>query len=127
MTVAAGTYTVTETPEVLTHLRRYTVWERVVTFAIVDDDTTGTATIPINGILQKIIVKVSNFADAAVTPDFSLTDNGDNTIFSVTTLAESTTYVYNVHEPLVNEVNLVLAFEDPGAGGGTITVTLRGV
>jgi len=127
MSNAAGTYTVTETPEVLTRLNRYTAWERVVTFSIVDNDTTGTATIPINGILQKIIVKVSNFPDAVVTPNVVLTDNGDNTIFSVTGLSESTTYNYSVHEPLVNEVNINLAFEDPGASGGTITITLRGI
>lgn len=127
MTVCAGTISVTESPEVITRLNRYTCWERVVTFACVDNDTEGAATVPINGLLQKIIVKVSDFPDAVVTPNVSLTDNGDNTIWSVTALAEDDTYHYSVSEPLVNEVNVVLAFEDPGAGGGTITVTLRGV
>jgi hypothetical protein len=126
MTAAAGVVTVTETPETITRLNRYTCWERVVTFTLVSGDTTGAATVPINGLLQKIIIKVSNMTGAVVTPDVSLTDNGDNTIWAVTGLAESTTYAYSVNEPLVNEVNLVLAFEDP-VGAGTITVTLRGV
>jgi hypothetical protein len=123
MTASAGTTTITETPLTVNRQARYPAWERVVTFDIVDNDTTGAATIPINGLLQKVIIKVSDFASAVVTPDVSLTDSGDNTIFSVTALAESTTTVYSVTEPLVNEVNVVLA----GAGGGTITVTLRGV
>ena len=106
---------------------RFPTWQKKVVFTIVDDDTTGTAAIQMYGLLQKIIVVVSDFADAVVTPDVSLTDDNDITIWSVTTLAESTTYTYSVNEPLVREVNVVLAFEDPGASGGTITVYLRGV
>lgn len=126
MTASAGTTTVTETPEVLTRLSRYTAWERVTTFALVSGDTTGAATIPINGLLQKIIIKLTDMQGAEGTTDVSLTDNGDNTIFSVTDLAESATYPYSVTEPLVNEVNIALAFDNPTAAA-TVTVTLRGV
>jgi len=80
-------------------LERYTVWEKVVTFDIVSGDTTGAATIPINGLLQKIIVKVSDFTTGNGTVDVSLTDDGDNTVWSVTNLADPATYTYSVSEP----------------------------
>lgn len=125
-TVSTGTYTVTESPETLTRLNRYVCWERIITFALISGDTTGTATVPINGVLQKILVKLSDMAGAEGTTDVTLSDNGDNTIFSVSDLAESDTYAYSVNEPLVNEVNIALAFDDPAATA-TVTVTLRGI
>lgn len=102
------------------------VWEKVVTFAIASGDTTGTATVPINGILQKIIATVSDFTTGDGTVDVSLTDNGDNTIWSVTNLADPATYTYNVTEPFASEINVVLGFTDPTASE-TVTVTLRGI
>lgn len=126
MTAAAGTITVTETPEVITRLNRYTAWERVVTFAIISGDTTGAATVPINGLLQKIIITLSDMASAEGTTDVSLTDNGDVTFFSVSDLAESSTFSFSVYEPLVTEANVILGFTNPGSSV-TVTVTLRGV
>jgi hypothetical protein len=126
MTASTGAITVTETPETITRLNRYTCWERVIVFSLVSGDTTGAAVVPINGLLQKIIVKLPDMASAEGTTDVSLTDNGDNTIWSVTDLAESTTYPYSVTEPLVNEVNIILGFTNPAASV-TVTVTLRGV
>ena len=120
-------FDVTTTDDRIFGTDKFPTWESVIVFTLISGDTTGTATVSITGLLQKIIVKVSNFPDAVVTPNVSLTDNGDNTIWAVTALAESTTYMYSACEPLVKEVNIVLAFEDPGASGGTITVTLRGV
>ncbi len=107
-------------------LERFTAWEKVVTFSLISGDTTGLATIPINGLLQKIIVKLSDMENAEGTTDVSLTDNGDNTIFSVTNLAESATYPYSVSEPLACEVNVILGFTNPAATA-TVVVTLRGV
>ena len=107
-------------------LERYTAWEKVVTFSIISGDTTGLATIPINGLLQKIIVTITDFTTGDGTVDVSLTDNGDNTIFSVSNLADPATYTYSVSEPLVREVNVILGFTDPQAAE-TVTVTLRGV
>jgi len=125
-TVSTGVQIRTETPEKVMRLERYTCWEKVVTFTLISGDTTGLATIPINGILEKVIIKLSDMAGAEGTTDVSLTDNGDNTIFSVTDLAESASYAYSVSEPLVNEVNVILGFDDPEAGA-TVTVTLRGI
>ena len=104
----------------------YPVWEKVVTFAIVSGDTVGLAAVPINGLLQKIIVKITDFTTGDGTVDVSLKDNGDNTIWSVTNLADPATYTYSVSEPLAQEVNVVLGFTDPQANE-TVTVTLRGV
>ncbi len=126
MTASTGAITVTETPEVITPLNRFTCWERVITFSLVSGDTTGAAAVPINGLLQKIVVTLSDMESAEGTTDVSLTDNGDNTIFSVVNLAESATYLYSVSEPLVNEVNVILGFTNPGAAA-TVTVTLRGL
>ncbi len=98
----------------------------MVTFAIVSGDTTGVATVGINGLLQKIIVKISDFTTGDGSVDVSLTDHGDNTIFSVSNLADPATHVYTVSEPLVNEVNVILGFTNPTASE-TVTVTLRGV
>ena len=126
MTASTGAVTVVQTPEVMTRLNRFTCWERVITFSLISGDTTGAAAVPLNGLLQKIIVKLSDMASAEGTTDVSLTDNGDNTIWSVTNLAESATYTYSVSEPLVNEVNVILGFTNPAATA-TVTVTLRGV
>ena len=126
MTVSTGAITATETPEVLTPLRRFTAWERGVTFAIISGDTTGAAVVPINGLLQKIVVTITDFTTGDGTVDVTLKDNGDNTIFTVSNLADPATYVYSVSEPLVNEVNVALSFTDPVASE-TVTVTLRGI
>jgi len=107
-------------------LERHPVWEKITTFSLISGDTTGTAVVVVNGLLQKIIVTLTDMANAEGTTDVSLTDNGDNTIWSVTDLAESDTYIYSVSEPLAHEVNVVLAFDDPQATA-TVAVTLRGV
>ncbi len=129
MTVSSGSITVTETPEVITRLNRYTCWERIVTFSLVEGDESGTAVVPINGVLQKIVVKLTDYASnpsVDTDMDVSLTDNGDNTIWSVQDLDKNDTYNYSVSEPIVNEVNVVLGFTTPD-GDATVTVTLRGV
>jgi len=105
---------------------KHPVWEKIITFSIVSGDTTGAAAVPLNGVIQKIIVKLSDMASAEGTTDVSLTDNGDNTIWSVTDLPESVTYRYNVNEPIAHEVNVVLGFTNPAASV-TATVTLRGI
>lgn len=107
-------------------LDRFPVWESITVFSLISGDTTGVAPIEINGLVQKVIVTLSDMESAEGTTDVSLTDNGDNTIFAVTNLAESATYVYSISEPIVTEVNIVLGFTDPAATA-TVTVTLRGI
>ncbi len=124
MTVSTGTPV--STVAAVNQRENEDVWEIVTTFDLVSGDTTGLTTVPINGLLQKIIVKLSDMESAEGTTDVSLTDNGDNEIWSVTDLAESATYKYSVSEPLSAEVNIILGFTNPGAAA-TVTVTLRGV
>lgn len=102
------------------------VWETVTVFSIISGDTSGTATIPINGVLQKIIVKVSDFTTGDGTVDVTLTDNGDRTIWSVSNLADPVTYMYSIFEPFASEINIALSFTDPQTDE-TVTVTLRGI
>ena len=125
MTASAGTTTTTLDKRSGT-LNRFQVWEKITVFSIISGDTTGAATIPLNGIIQKVIVTLTDMQSAEGTTDVSLTDNGDNTIFSVTDLAESQTVVYTVNEPIASEVNIILGFTNPAASV-TVTVTLRGI
>lgn len=125
MTASAGA--IVSTVADINRTENEDIWEVIVTFTLVSGDTTGAAAVPINGLLQKIIVKLGDMADAEGTTDVSLTDNGDNTIWSVTDLPESVTYVYSVLEPLSDEVNIVLGFTNPGSAGATVVVTLRGI
>jgi len=125
MTASAGTTTTTLDKRSGT-LNRFQVWEKITVFSIVSGDTTGAAAILLNGIIQKVIVTLTDMQSAEGTTDVSLTDNGDNTIFSVTDLAESQTVVYTVNEPIASEVNIILGFTNPAASV-TVTVTLRGI
>lgn len=125
MTASAGSTTTTIDKRSGT-LNNFQVWEKITVFSLVSGDTTGAATIAVNGLLQKIIIKLTDMQGAEGTTDVSLTDNGDNTIFSVTDLAESATYPYSVNEPIATEVNIVLGFDNPTAAA-TVTVTLRGI
>ena len=102
------------------------VWEKITVFPIVSGDTTGSATIPMNGLLQKIIITITNFTTGDGSVDVTLTDDGDNTIFSVTNLTDPATHPYSVNEPIASEINIILGFTNP-TDSQTITVTLRGI
>ncbi|HEB26932.1 MAG TPA: hypothetical protein ENI05_04015 [Porticoccus sp.] len=125
MTASAGTTTTTIDKRSGT-LNNLQVWEKITVFSIISGDTTGAATVLLNGIIQKIIVKITDFTTGDGSVDVSLTDNGDNTIFSVTNLADPATHVFSVSESIASEVNIILGFTDPTAAE-TVTVTLRGI
>ena len=125
MTASAGTTTTTLDKRSGT-LNRFQVWEKITVFSIISGDTTGAATFPLNGIIQKIIVKITDFTTGDGSVDVTLTDNGDNTIFTVSNLADPATHVFSVNEPIASEVNIALSFTNPTANE-TVTVTLRGI
>ncbi len=125
MTTSTGVITTTIDKRSGT-LNNFQVWEKVTVFTLKSGDTVGAATISVNGLLQKIIIKLSDMESAEDTTDVSLTDNGDNTIFSVVNLVQIATYLYSVNEPIANEINIILGFTNPGAAA-TVTVTLRGI
>ena len=111
-------------------LDRRPVWEQIVTYTIDAGDGHAEVkqAIPINGILQKIICKVGAATGITGTVNLAIDDNSDNEIFAVTSLAESTTYTYNVYEPLSGIIDVGLdPSDDPTSGSWTVTVTLRGI
>lgn len=106
---------------------RHPIWERVITYTFADNDTTLTThSLGINGILQKVIVKLGTAVDGGATATFAILDNGDNSIFSQAALADATTFQYSLTEPLSGTIDLNVTPTDPG-GAWTITVTLRGI
>lgn len=125
MTVSAGAVSTTVDKRSGTQ-NNLQVWEKIITFDIISGDTTGTATFAINGLLRKIIIKITDFTTGDGTVGVILTDNGDNEIFSVSSLADPATHVYSVDEPFATEINVALAFTNPAASE-TVTVTLRGI
>ena len=124
MTASTGTYASTKAK--VNNTPNEDVWEIITTFTLISGDTTGAAAIPLNGIIRDVVVTLTDMEGAEGTTDVSLTDNGDNTIFTLTDLAESATYVYAVDLSISEEVNIVLGFTDPAAAA-TVTVTLRGI
>jgi len=108
------------------------VWERVITYLVEADGgaTEMKEVIPINGILQKIIVKVGDAAGVSATVNVAIDDNGDNEIFAVTGLAENSTYKYDVNEPVSGSIDVGMnPSDDPAAGNidWPVVVTLRGI
>ena len=108
--------------------REAPVWQRTIIFTFASGDTAEVKyALPMNGILQKIIVKCSGASGATVTATVAIDDNADNEIFTVASLAESTTYTYNVWEPLSGVIDVgILPSTDP-LSAYTATVYLRGI
>lgn len=117
----AGTVVLKEPP-----FRESPVWERTLTFTFADGDTDKVKyALPMNGILQKIVVLVTG---TAFTATVAIDDNGDNEIWTVATLAVSATpYKYSVSEPFAGVIDIgVTPSGDPGGAWGVV-VTLRGI
>lgn len=104
------------------------VWEHVITFTFASGDTAEVKqAININGVLQTVIAKCGAASGAVVTATVAIDDNADNEIFSVASLAESTTYKYSVSEPVCGAIDVgVLPSTDP-LSAYTVTVYLRGI
>ncbi len=107
------------------------VWERVVTqtWSTGDGHAEQSEPVVINGVLQKIILKVSGVTGD---PDVTLTidDNGDNEIFNSGAQDDNDTYTFSVHEPVSGTIDIAVdPSADAGGSGQTLTVvtTLRGV
>jgi hypothetical protein len=124
MSTCTGTYTT------LDHrgARQEPVWEKYITYACVTADTTATATIDMNGVLQKIIYKSPNTANNDLTATVTIADSKDNTVFtSASGIAENTTNLYNVTEPLVGPVDVLITFNEAVGASASFYITLRGV
>lgn len=108
--------------------REAPVWERIITYTFASgDDAEVKYALPMNGILQKIIVKCGACASANPTATIAIDDNADNEVWTVAALAESTTYTYSVSEPLTGVIDIgVLPSTDP-LSAYIVTVYLRGI
>lgn len=104
------------------------VWEKIITYAVVSGDTTGTITLPIDGILQKVIYKRPDTANNNLTSQLTIADAADNTIFDTGSgLAESLTSFYNTSEPLVGACDVLITFNEDVGVTASFIVTLRGI
>ena len=109
---------------------RYPVWERIITFTIDAGDGNAklTQAVPVNGILQKIIVTSGTANSISGTFTLSIDDNGNNEIFTASGPAEEGTSTFNVTEPVTGSIDVGIdPNDDPGSGSWVITVTLRGI
>jgi hypothetical protein len=104
------------------------IWERVITYTFAAGDTAEVKmTLPLNGILQKIICKPAAKTGTARTVTLAIDDNADHEIFTAASLAEDTLYQYSVSEPLSGIIDVgILPSGDPVAAW-TISVILRGI
>ncbi len=107
------------------------VWEKVITqtWATGDAHDEQSETVAINGILEKVILKVSSVTGD---PDVTLTidDGGDNEIFNSGAKNDGATYTFSVYEPISGIMKIAVdPSADPGGSSQTLTVviTLRGV
>jgi hypothetical protein len=108
------------------------VWETISVFTFASGDTAEVKeNLPVirksMGILQKIIVKCSGASGASVTATVAIDDNSDNEIFSVDSLAESTTFKYNVSEPIAGVMDIGVTPSTDPLSAYTVTVYLRGI
>ncbi len=105
------------------------VWEIVLTWTWTagDGDAEIKHALPINGILQKVIVVVGSDFDGG-TVSVAIDDNNDDEIFAVSSLAQSSTNIYNLSEPVSGTIDIgVDPTADPATGSDTVIVTLRGI
>jgi hypothetical protein len=119
----AGTVALTEPS-----FKEAPVWERRITYTFASGDTAEVKyALPMNGILQKIVVKCSGASGASVTATVAIDDNYDNEIWTVATLAESTTYTYSVSEPFAGVMDIGVTPSTDPLSAYTVTVYLRGI
>ncbi len=106
------------------------VWETVMTYTLTDSSGGDEIkhALPINGILQKIIVKSGAAAGITGKLVLAIDDTVDNEIFTSAGPAEGATSTFNVWEPVTGTIDIgVNPSDDPTSGTWTITVTLRGI
>ncbi len=88
-----------------------------------------TQVIPVNGILQKIIIASGAATGISGTLTLAIKDNGGNTIFPATAgPAETEESTFNVWEPIAGTMSAIVdPSDDPTSGTWEIVVTLRGI
>ncbi len=105
------------------------IWEGLITWSYDADDAGPiTVSVPINGILLKIVFSVPVTTTTGTTSQLLIKDDGDNTIFDSGELAESATpYTFSLYEALSGTVDFIY---EPSAAAGSVetpTVRIRGI
>jgi len=119
----AGTAALTESS-----FKESPVWERKITYTFASGDADEVKyELPMNGILQKIIVKCGPCTGAVVTTTVAIDDNYDNEVWTVAALAESTTYTYSVSEPIAGVMDIGVSPSTDPLSAFIVTVYLRGI
>ncbi len=119
----AGTAVLTESS-----FRESPVWQRKITFTFASGDTAEVKyALPMNGILQKIVVKRSGASGANPTATVAIDDNYDNEIWTVASLAESATSTYSVSEPFAGVIDIGVTPSTDPLSAYSVTVYLRGI
>lgn len=129
MPITACTGTVATIDRRSDTLDRHPVWEKKITYACTGTDETATITLPINGILQKVIYKRPSLTNSDQTSELTIADRNDVTVFtSGSGLAHNDISVYNLSEPLVGACKVLITFDEAiDDSAASFTVTLRGV
>lgn len=123
----------TPTDSRLNDADRYPVWERIITYTIDANDGSAEVkqTVPVNGILLKIIAESGAAEGITGTFTLAIDDDGDNEIFTAATPVtpgNSATSTFNVNEPVNGTIDVGLdPNDDPTTGTWVITITLRGI
>lgn len=92
------------------------VWKKTVTFSVVSGDTTGTATVLINGLIQKVVYEVPDTTNNDLTSQLVISDSGGNAIVtSAAAVVENTKTKFLLSEPESTQLTLAITFsEDVG-------------
>lgn len=104
------------------------VWERIITFTFAsgDESTEVKQAVPINGILQKIIVACGT-ATGETTAAVAIDDNAGIEIWAVSSLAKTVKYPYSVSEPLTGVIDVGVTPTTDPSSSYVVTVYLRGI
>jgi hypothetical protein len=106
------------------------VWEVVITlFTDNGGHAEGIIAIPLNGIVRSMVVSAPATTSTGTSSTVTIDDNSNAEVFNTGALAESATpYVFAIDLPLSGTIDLSLDMDgDPGAGGVSNVVTLRGI
>lgn len=105
------------------------VWEIVISFFTdTGAHVEGTTAIPLNGIIQKVVMALPATTATGSTSTFTIDDNENDEIFNSGAQAENATYTFNLNEPVSGTLDFSLdVSKDPTGSGVTNVVTIRGI
>lgn len=126
-----ATGTTAETSNSLDYVRnvpKEVVWEVVIVHSFTSGQADATThSLPMNGIARHVTVTTSEAGGASVTATVAIKDNSDQTVFSDSGIAESTTNNYSIDEPLSGTIDVVVTPSTDPLSAYSVTTTIRGI